>query len=303
MAYNNDSPSFRVYNRETRRITSSRNVTFIEEPQVVLPAADEPGDPDFDVETEPDSPDEDIINKGISLLEQTDTTPLDTGSSDTNCNSTSAAQDPRAGKISSRMRSSVNKDLPQPDSTNPKQDRPLHQLNLATIGSTQGPLDSYTEYIGAVVIDNVLPPAAVEVPNTYKQAMASPHATQWKKAMRKELGSLNDHEVADLIPFSVPAGYSVIGTRWVYRVKTDGRFKVGFNSTASIASSLPSRLCVGLVASVCYWLSLRLTGGPLWRWMFKPGFSTELYRRMCTRSKRQDSRKSTAALASRTSGS
>ena len=43
--------------------------------------------------------------------------------------------------------------------------------------------------------------------------------------MRKELDSLNDHEVADLIPFSVPAGYSVIGTNLVYRVKTEGRFK------------------------------------------------------------------------------
>ena len=170
VGYNNDSPSFHVYNRKTRRITSFRNVTFIEEPQVVLPAADESGDPDFDVEAEPDSPDEDIINKGISLLEQTDTAPMDTGSSDANCSSTSAAQYPRGGKISSRLRSSVNKDLPQPYSTNPKQDRPLHQLNLATIGSTQGPLDSYTEYIGTVGIDNVLPPAAVEVPNTYKHS-------------------------------------------------------------------------------------------------------------------------------------
>ena len=226
VGYNNDSPSFRVYNRETKRITSSRNVTVIDEPQVVLPAADESGDPDFDVEAKPDSPDDDIINKRISRLEQTETTPLDAGSSDTNCSSSFAAQDPRAGKISLRLCSSVNKDLPQPDSTNTKPDRPLRQLNLATIGSTQGPLDSYTEYIGAVGIDNVLPQAAVVVPNTYKQAMASPHVTHWGKTMRKVLDSLNDHEMADLIPFSsVPAGYSVIGTRWVYRVKTDGRFK------------------------------------------------------------------------------
>ena len=55
VGYNNDSPSFHVYNRKTRRITSSRNVTFIEEPQVLLPAADASGDPDFDVEAEPHS--------------------------------------------------------------------------------------------------------------------------------------------------------------------------------------------------------------------------------------------------------
>ena len=43
--------------------------------------------------------------------------------------------------------------------------------------------------------------------------------------MHNELDNLNHHEVAGLIPLpSVPAGYSVTGTRWVYRVKTDGRF-------------------------------------------------------------------------------
>lgn len=227
VGYNDDSPTFRVYNRETKRLASSRNVIFIEEPQAVLPPAeDAPDDPDFDVGAEPDSPDEDIINTGISLLEDTDTTPVDTTSNAVNSGSSPATQDPRAGKISSRLRSSANMDPPQPDGTNPRQTRALRQLNFATIAASQGPLDSYTEYIGAVGMDNVLPPAAVEVPNTYKQAMASPQATQWEKAMRKELDSLNDHEVADLIPFSsVPAGYSVIGTRWVYRVKTDGRFK------------------------------------------------------------------------------
>lgn len=49
------------------------------------------------------------------------------------------------------------------------------------------PIDSYTEYIGAVGLDNVLPPAAVEVPNTYKQAMNSPQSKQWEQAMLKEL--------------------------------------------------------------------------------------------------------------------
>ena len=44
--------------------------------------------------------------------------------------------------------------------------------------------------------------------------------------MRGELQSLDEHEVADSIPStSVPPGCSVIGTRWVFRVKTDGRFK------------------------------------------------------------------------------
>lgn len=60
--------------------------------------------------------------------------------------------------------------------------------------------------------------------------MASPQAAsiqaeEWEAAMRKELHSLDEQELADLVPStSDPSGYSVIGTRWVFRVKTDGRF-------------------------------------------------------------------------------
>ena len=56
--------------------------------------------------------------------------------------------------------------------------------------------------------------------------MASPQAEEWEAAMRKEFKSLDEHEVADLIPFTkVPPGCSIVGTLWVFRVKTDGRFK------------------------------------------------------------------------------
>ncbi len=214
VGYNNDSPTFRVYDRRTGRVTSSRNVTFIETPPAVLPiAADTSTELDF--EEEPVSADGDDINNGITLLEQTHD---NTGST--------ISQQQQGAKISSRLRSSGHVPLPQRDNSNARQARALRQLNLASEDYPQQMLDSFTEYIGTVGIDNVLPPAAVEVPNTYKQAMRSPQATQWEKAMQKELSSLDDHEVADLIPFSsVPAGYSIIGTRWVYRVKTDGRFK------------------------------------------------------------------------------
>ena len=44
--------------------------------------------------------------------------------------------------------------------------------------------------------------------------------------MRKELNSLDEHEVEELVPSTeVPLGCSIIGTRWVFRVKTDERFK------------------------------------------------------------------------------
>eukprot|EP00903_Cladosiphon_okamuranus_P012044 g11309.t1 len=210
VGYENDSPTFRIYNRTTGHITSSRNVTFIESSPAVLPPADSSGD--LETENESDSPDVDNINDGITLLEQDD-------------NSDSNKPEP-AATISSRLRSSGHVPLPQPGSSNARQARELRQLNLTSQDHPQQMLDSYTEYISTVGLDSVLPPAAVEVPNTFKQAMSSPQSAQWDKAMRKEFSSLQDHDVADLIPISsVPASCSIIGTRWVYRVKTDGRFK------------------------------------------------------------------------------
>eukprot|EP00752_Nemacystus_decipiens_P017171 g15384.t1 len=210
VGYNNDSPTFRIYDRATGRITSSRNVTFIESPPAVLPPADISGE--SELRHEPDSPDVGNMNDGITLLEQED---------NTNTN----VQEP-AAKISSRLRSSGQVPLPQQKNINARQARALRQLNLASEDTPQQMLDSFTAYIGAVGLDNLLPPAAVEVPNTYKQAMNSPQSKEWEQAMLKELSSLDDHDVADLIPStSVPAGCSIIGTRWVYRIKTDGRYK------------------------------------------------------------------------------
>ena len=44
--------------------------------------------------------------------------------------------------------------------------------------------------------------------------------------MLDELRSINEHRVADIIPAgAVPPNNNIIGTRWVYKVKADGRFK------------------------------------------------------------------------------
>ena len=63
-------------------------------------------------------------------------------------------------------------------------------------------------------MDKINPPASTSAPNTYEQAMASPQNEQSEAAMRKEINSLNEHEVADFIPSTkVPPGCSIIGTR------------------------------------------------------------------------------------------
>ena len=54
-------------------------------------------------------------------------------------------------------------------------------------------------------------------PKTYQEAVSSPKAGHWKKAMDDEIAALrynNTYELTDL-----PAGRSVVGGRWVYDVK------------------------------------------------------------------------------------
>ena len=201
VGYDSDKPTFRVYDRyNTGRISSSRNIYFIEEPPTVLPTADsggqEPEVPDFDLEPGSDFMDDyQSIKHGISSLETSDTD--------------ATGNEP----FHMRLRSSTSQ-------------AKARQQALQCQDSPKQQFEAVSQYIGAVGMDKINPPASILVPNTYAQAMASPQAEKWEATMHKELKGVDEHEVADLIPFTkVPPGCSIIGTRWVFRVKTDGRFK------------------------------------------------------------------------------
>ena len=67
----------------------------------------------------------------------------------------------------------------------------------------------------------------VTIPNTWKQALASPYAHYFRAAMKVEMMSILAHETFELVP--VPDGVNVVSCRWVFAVKSkDGwvtRFK------------------------------------------------------------------------------
>ena len=49
--------------------------------------------------------------------------------------------------------------------------------------------------------------------NTFKEAMSSPKADKWRAAANKEMDSLKQHKVYELIPAtSVPSGAKTIGS-------------------------------------------------------------------------------------------
>lgn len=59
--------------------------------------------------------------------------------------------------------------------------------------------------------------AEIPVPNTYKEAMASPQAHHWLEAMKAEIDSLVQHKVWKLV--KKPDGSNVIKGRWVFTLK------------------------------------------------------------------------------------
>ena len=64
------------------------------------------------------------------------------------------------------------------------------------------------------------------IPNTLKEAMETPQAAKWKEVADREMESLGNHKVFDLVSsVSVPSEKKVIGTKWVFKVKADHTLK------------------------------------------------------------------------------
>ena len=54
-------------------------------------------------------------------------------------------------------------------------------------------------------------------PQTYAEAMSSPHATEWRKAMEEEMESLKENDTFDLT--TLPVSKNPVGGKWVYTIK------------------------------------------------------------------------------------
>jgi hypothetical protein len=63
-------------------------------------------------------------------------------------------------------------------------------------------------------------------PQSYKEAIASPHAEQWRNGMDKEIASLKENNTWTLVP--APRNSAVIPCRWQYKAKRDKEGNVLF---------------------------------------------------------------------------
>ena len=58
-----------------------------------------------------------------------------------------------------------------------------------------------------------------DIPDSYEEAIASPQASEWQSAMKKELESLCNNDTWDVV--ELPKGERAVGAKWVYTVKLD----------------------------------------------------------------------------------
>ena len=80
--------------------------------------------------------------------------------------------------------------------------------------------DSYSEFIDENV-DNT--------PSTYLQALRRDDCARWQDAINSETDSINQMDTFEFVDLdSVPFGKTLLDSRWIFRIKLDGRYKARF---------------------------------------------------------------------------
>ena len=65
---------------------------------------------------------------------------------------------------------------------------------------------------------------AIQEPHSVEEVLSTPEKAHWLDAMEKEIKSLKENDVWDLV--ELPAGRTAVGSKWVFKVKTDEDGKV-----------------------------------------------------------------------------
>ena len=81
--------------------------------------------------------------------------------------------------------------------------------------------------------------AKTEEPKTIDDALNSDHSQEWKGAADSEYSSLMENQTWDLV--KLPEGHSIVGGKWVFRVKYDGNGKVNCFKGRLVAQGFSQR--------------------------------------------------------------
>ena len=119
--------------------------------------------------------------------------------------------------------------------------------------------ESTVEYAYATtnVQNRLLGKKSETILNTFKHAMTLPAKLEWKLARDKEVVSLKKNNADTLLSTtSVPTGYKIIGSRWVYKLKADKSCKE--RVVVLGLEQLPCVICGSTFAPVCRLQSIRM---------------------------------------------
>ena len=124
-------------------------------------------------------------------------------------------------------------------------------------GATLGPRtrNAPSKYGHASIIE------PTSVPNTWDQALASPDSSKWCAAWEEEFQSLVENQVFDVV--DLPANRKPVGSRLLFNIKPDGRYKVRFvakgfsqrpdidfqETFAPVASQVSTRILMAIAAN------------------------------------------------------
>jgi hypothetical protein len=98
----------------------------------------------------------------------------------------------------------------------------VHMAMAALSGMQPGGDMTFTEPHMVHAVSTALAQLQERTPSSYREAMASPEAKSWKAALDKEMASINEMGVWDLVPrISVPRHQTVLRCKWVFKIKTD----------------------------------------------------------------------------------
>jgi len=98
----------------------------------------------------------------------------------------------------------------------------VHMAMAALCGMQPGGEMTFTEPQLVHAVSTALAQMQELTPDTWKQAMESPEAPKWRAATNKEMASIDEMGVWDLVPrSSVPRSQIIIACKWVFKIKTD----------------------------------------------------------------------------------
>lgn len=185
-----DDFGYRIWVKEQSRLIRSKDVTFCEEPLLRTTSIKL----EIGTQTEQESIKTEEISEEMPSESELESEQVKSDDQDDVASESEEVEEPQKSQ--------------QKDQTNQNS----HPMTLRDRSTLKLP-KKYEDYIMMACKSDS------DEPSTYKEAIASEHEAEWRKAMEVEIKALDDNKTWRLEP--LPKGKKAISCKWVYKVKTN----------------------------------------------------------------------------------